>query len=378
LRTIVLEKERTVAAHQTGHNSGVIHSGIYYKPGSLKARLCVPGAAEMVRFCREQNIPHDVCGKLIVATRQQEFEALEELRRRGEANGVPGLETLGPERIKEIEPHATGLRGLLVPVTAITDFALVARRFAELIVERGGVVRTGAEVVGLRRDGTESVIETTVGDFRARYAINCAGLFSDRISRMAGAELGLRIIPFRGEYYELAPESRRLVRGLIYPVPDARFPFLGVHFTKKVAGGVEAGPNAVLAFKREGYSKLAFSATDALTTAGFPGFWKMAGKYWKTSLGEYYRSFYKPAFVRALQTLVPEIKGSDLSGAGSGVRAQAIDRNGKLVDDFRFAHSEGMIHVCNVPSPAATASLAISRAIVDLVQERFDLTPSAV
>jgi L-2-hydroxyglutarate oxidase len=337
----------------------------------------VQGAAEMVRFCREQGIPHDVCGKLIVATRELEFEALEDLHRRGIANGIAGLEALGPERIREIEPHAKGLSGLFVPATGITDFALVARRYAELIVERGGVVRTGAEVVGLKRDGRETVIETVAGSVRGRYAINCAGLFSDRISRMAGADLGLRIIPFRGEYYELAPESRKLVRGLIYPVPDARFPFLGVHFTRKIEGGVEAGPNAVLAFKREGYSKLSFSAGDSFSTAAFPGFWKMAAKYWRTSLGEYYRSFYKPAFVRALRELVPEIEGSDLSGAGSGVRAQAIDRDGRLVDDFRFAHSEGMIHVCNVPSPAATASLAISRAIVDLADERFELAASA-
>ncbi len=377
LRIIVLEKESSVAAHQTGHNSGVIHSGIYYKPGSLKARLCVQGAAEMVRFCRENDIPHNVCGKLIVATREREFPALEELHRRGEANGVPGLEALGPERIREIEPHASGLRGLFVPVTAITDFALVARRYAELIAERGGVVRTGAEVIGLKCTAQETVIETVAGTFSARCAINCAGLFSDRISRLAGVDLGLRIVPFRGEYYELAPASRDLVRGLIYPVPDARFPFLGVHFTKKVAGGVEAGPNAVLAFKREGYSKFSFSAGDALTTAAFPGFWKMARKHWKTSLGEYYRSFYKPAFVRALRELVPEIQASDLSGAGAGVRAQAIERDGTLVDDFRFVQSEGMLHVCNVPSPAATASLAISRAIVDMAQEQFELAGGA-
>ncbi|HEY5164223.1 MAG TPA: L-2-hydroxyglutarate oxidase [Terriglobales bacterium] len=369
IRLAVLEKEDRVAAHQTGHNSGVIHSGLYYRPGSLKAKLCVEGAQAMVRFCREHALPHNICGKVVVATSAAEIPALEELHRRGTANGVPGLETIGPERLREIEPHAAGVRALWVPTTGITDFAAVARKYVELIEAAGGKVLVAAKVVGIRRaEGT--VVETRAGAFQAKTVVNCAGLYSDRIALMAGADPGVRIIPFRGEYYQLAESRRDLVRGLIYPVPDPALPFLGVHFTLRVDGSVEAGPNAVLALRREGYRKTDFSARELASALAFPGFWKMAKRLWRSGAGEYYRSLSKAAFTRALQKLVPEIRKEDLSPGGSGVRAQAVDTNGKLVDDFCFVRSEGMVHVLNVPSPAATASLVIGREIVANTQQR--------
>ncbi|OFV99563.1 MAG: hydroxyglutarate oxidase [Acidobacteria bacterium RIFCSPLOWO2_02_FULL_61_28] len=371
-RILVLEKENRVAAHQTGHNSGVIHSGIYYQPGSLKARTCVEGAAAMVAFCREHSLPHELCGKVVVATREEELPALEELQRRGTANGVPDLTMIGTERLREIEPHSAGIRALHVPVTGITDYVAVAEKYAQLVAERGGEVRTGTRVLNLARRGGEMIVETTKGPFSARSVINCAGLHSDRIARLAGARTDSIIVPFRGEYYEITPERHdpgrhELVRGLIYPVPDPKFPFLGVHFTRRIRGGVEAGPNAVLALRREGYRKTDFSFTDALTTFTYPGFWRMAGKYWRSGLDEFYRSLSKRAFVHALQRLVPEIQETDLRPGGSGVRAQALDRNGKLLDDFHIVRADGVIHVLNVPSPAATASLVIGRTIVDLL-----------
>jgi L-2-hydroxyglutarate oxidase LhgO len=363
LRLAVLDKEDRVAAHQTGHNSGVIHSGLYYKPGSMKARLCVEGARAMVEFCREHDIAHQVCGKVVVATSEAELPALEELHRRGIANGVPGLEIIGPERLRELEPHAAGIRALWVPTTGIVDFAAVARKYAELIERTGGKVITGAAVIGIQRSGG-TVVETRRGAFQAKTVINCAGLYSDKVAMMAGADPGVRIVPFRGEYYELAEERRAWVRGLIYPVPNPALPFLGVHFTRRVNGSVEAGPNAVLALRREGYRKTDISAGEMASALGFPGFWKMAKRQWRTAIGEYYRSFSKAAFTRSLQKLIPEIREQDLTAGGSGVRAQAIDSAGKLVDDFRFVQSAGMVHVLNVPSPAATASLVIGREIV--------------
>ncbi len=364
---LVLEKEDRVAAHQTGHNSGVIHSGIYYKPGSDKARMCVQGSSEMVQFCREHNLPHDICGKLIVATSANELAGLEELYRRGVANGVPGVRKLSGQEIREIEPHAVGLEGILVPGAGITDYSLVCKKMAEIIASRG-TLKLSSRVAGIKREGGKTVIETSSGTYTADYVINCAGLQSDIVSRMAGADLDLRIVPFRGEYYEIAPERASLVRSLIYPVPDPRFPFLGVHFTRKIHGGVEAGPNAVLAFKREGYRRTSLSISDSLDIATFGGFWIMAGKMWKSALGEYYRSWSKGAFLRALQKLLPELRAEDLKPGGSGVRAQAIEKTGRLVNDFRFAQTEGMLHVCNVPSPAATASLVIGREIVRRVE----------
>ena len=361
----ILEKESSVAAHQTSHNSGVIHSGIYYKPGSLKARLCVEGARELVRFCQEHDVPYDICGKVIIATAESEIPSLNELYKRGVGNGLRDLRTLTAEEIRELEPHASGIQGIYVPETGIVDYGKVAHKYAELIRARGGEILLSHEVTGLQRLGSHTIVQMTSGELSAKLVINCAGLQSDRISRMAKAKFDLQIVPFRGEYYELIPARHHYVKGLIYPVPDPRFPFLGVHFTRRIGGGVEAGPNAVLAFKREGYLKSSFNPKDVLEFATFSGFWTMAAKYWKTSVGEYYRSFSKAAFVEALQRLVPDIVSGDIVAGGSGVRAQALDKYGKLVDDFYFVHAEGMIHVCNVPSPAATASLAIGRHIVD-------------
>jgi (S)-2-hydroxyglutarate dehydrogenase len=375
MRTIVVEKEDRVAAHQTGHNSGVIHSGLYYKTGSLKARNCVAGAASMKLFCQENGVPFEECGKLVVATTAEEVPRLEALHERGIANGVPGLRMLQPEEFREIEPHCAGLRALQVPSTGIVDYTAVAQKYAELIRNAGGEIVLGAKVTGLRGDDRGNIIETTAGTFRSRYVINCAGLYSDTVTRMAGVETNLEIIPFRGEYYEIRPERRSLIRNLIYPVPDPRFPFLGVHFTRRVNGSVEAGPNALLASRREGYRGAPPNLDEAMATLRFVGFRKMAKKYWQKGLAEQYRAWVKSAFTRELQKMVPELQESDLAPGGCGVRAQAVDRNGSLVDDFHFVHSGSMIHVCNVPSPAATASLEIGKAIVAMMADRFSLTP---
>jgi L-2-hydroxyglutarate oxidase LhgO len=367
-RIAVVEKESKIASHQTGHNSGVIHSGIYYKPGSLKAKNCVAGAAAMVEFCREHNIPFDICGKVVVATSESELPGLQELMRRGTANGVPGMAMIGKERLRELEPHCAGLAALHVPGTGITDYAAVARKYADLIERGGGQILTQCEVRGIKRNSQSIVVETERGTIQAGLAVNCGGLHSDRIMRLAGDTQGLKIVPFRGEYYEIVHDRRKLVRSLIYPVADPRFPFLGVHFTHRITGGIEAGPNAVLALKREGYRKTDFNVKDALETATFPGFWRMAAKYWWSGFGEYYRSLNKGAFTRALQKLVPEIQAPDLEPAGSGVRAQAVDARGALLDDFCIVRSDRMVHVCNVPSPAATASLVIGKQIIDTLR----------
>jgi L-2-hydroxyglutarate oxidase len=371
-RLLVLEKEDRVARHQSGHNSGVIHSGVYYKPGSLKARLCVAGAAAMVEFCREHGIPHQVCGEVIVATQEEEIPRLEQLRLRGEANGLTGLRLIGPEELREIEPHAAGLKALLVPSTGVTDYALVCAKYAELIATDGAVL-TSAAATGIKRSASEIVVETPRGAFAADALINCAGLYSDRISRMAGDDPGVMIVPFRGEYYDLAPESASLVRALIYPVPDPRFPFLGVHFTRRITGKVDAGPNAVLALAREGYRHTDIDLGDLTSALAFPGFWRMARQHWRNGLGEWHRSLSKAAFVKALQRLLPEIGEKDLVPGGSGVRAQALKPDGALVDDFQFVPSGKILHVLNVPSPAATASLTIGKAIVDMAGRNFGL-----
>ena len=373
LRLLLLEKEHRVGRHQSGHNSGVIHSGVYYKPGSLKAKLCVTGAAAMVDFCREHGIPHQVCGKVIVATHEEEFPRLEELRRRGAANGLTGLQSIGPEELREIEPNASGLRALVVPATGITDYAAVCDKYAEIITARGETILTSTEVTGIKRYGDEITVETSRGAFSGKSLINCAGLFSDRISRMAGDDPQVMIVPFRGEYYDLIPERSSLVRSLIYPVPDPRFPFLGVHFTRRISGSVDAGPNAVLAFRREGYKRTDFNLRDLGSSLIFPGFWRMAAKNWRSGLDEFHHSFSKPAFVRALQRLVPEVGDEDLVPGGSGVRAQALTREGALVDDFQFVPSGRMLHVLNVPSPAATASLLIGRTIVSTAADGLGL-----
>ncbi|MFZ0816875.1 MAG: L-2-hydroxyglutarate oxidase [Candidatus Sulfotelmatobacter sp.] len=377
LSLLLLEKEDGVGRHQSSHNSGVIHSGVYYKPGSLKAKLCVTGAAAMVEFCREHGIPHQVCGKVIVATREDELPGLEELRRRGEANGLTGLRLIGADELREIEPHASGLRALIVPSTGITDYGAVCARYAKLISAQGGSIATSTAVTGLRRGTAEIVVETKRGTFSTSFLINCAGLFSDRVARMAGDDPQVMIVPFRGEYYDLTPERASLVSNLIYPVPDPRFPFLGVHFTRRISGSVDAGPNAVFAFRREGYRRTDFNLRDLAAALAFPGFRRMAAKNWRSGLDEFHRSFSKPAFVRALQRLVPEVRAQDLVPGGSGVRAQAVTRDGALVDDFKFVPSEKMLHVLNVPSPAATASLVIGKTIVETAEKYFGLAMTA-
>jgi L-2-hydroxyglutarate oxidase LhgO len=372
-KVVVLDKESEVAAHQTGHNSGVIHSGLYYRPGSLKARLCVEGSAAMVRFCREHGIPHEVCGKIVVATGEHEIPALHELLRRGRENGLSGLRELDAGQIREIEPHASGVRGIHIPSTGITDFRQVAVKYAELFTQAGGEVLLGYAVARIVHRTDAVVLESASGTVTTRFAVNCAGLQSDLIARLAGADLGMRIVPFRGEFYDVVPSKHHLLKGLIYPVADPRYPFLGVHLTRHVGGGMHAGPNAVLSFKREGYHRTSFNLGETFSTALFPGFWKMAGLYWKTGAAEFYRSWSKRAFVRATQKLMPELNEEDLEPGGSGVRAQALDKSGRLLDDFYFAYRGRILHVGNVPSPAATASLVIGREIVSKLLENADL-----
>jgi L-2-hydroxyglutarate oxidase len=365
LSLLVLEAEDRLAAHQTGNNSGVIHSGLYYKPGSLKARYCVEGREAMYQFCRANGIAHDRCGKIVVAACEEHLPALQELERRGRANGLQGLRSLRAEELREYEPHVAGIAGLHVPETGIVDYSQVTRTLGDLVVAAGGVVRLNSRLLACRRSSAELILETTQGAVSCRFLINCGGLQSDRVAALCGVQPGVRIVPFRGEYYELTPERRHLVRNLIYPVPDPHFPFLGVHFTRMIHGGIEAGPNAVLALKREGYGWTSFSLRDVLNMAGYGGFWRMVSRYWKTGLGELHRSLSKPAFLRALQELLPELRASDIHPAGAGVRAQALTPTGALVDDFHIVAAERMVHVLNAPSPAATASLRIARGIVD-------------
>ena len=372
-KVIVLEAEDHLAAHQTGNNSGVIHSGIYYKPGSLKAVNCVEGRIKMYEFCQRHEINHDNCGKVIVATHEKELPALDRLYDRGVANGLTGLRRLTPEELKEIEPHAAGIAAVSVPQTGIVDYVAVCEAYAKIIQENGGEIKTGARVTGFEKSNNEFVLSTSAGEVRAKNLINCAGLQSDRVARLCGVEPNLQIIPFRGEYYELVPEKKDLVRNLIYPVPDPRFPFLGVHFTRMVNGGVEAGPNAVLAFKREGYKMSSISLRDIGTYLFYSGFWRMAWKYWQTSLGEYYRSFSKAAFVKALQRLLPDLQEADVHRSGAGVRAQALDPKGNLLDDFAIREADKQIHVLNAPSPAATASISIGESIAKKAEKNFSL-----
>ncbi len=369
----VVEAEDRLATHQTGRNSGVIHSGLYYKPGSLKAQLCVSGREALYRFCAEHDVPHERCGKVVVAVRPEEMQHLQDLESRGRANGLTSIRRLSGPEIRDLEPHAWGVAGLHVPDTGIVDYVRVAEAYAEEVRRHGGVIHTGARVRHVSRYHGELTVETTWDAVRTRYLVNCAGLQADRVARMCGVHPGLRIVPFRGEYYELTAERRELVRNLIYPVPDPQFPFLGVHFTRMIDGGVEAGPNAVLAFKREGYERWSFSTRDLLETMTYRGFWPMAGRYWRMGLGEFYRSFSKRAFVRALQALVPEIRAEDLEPAAAGVRAQAVEPDGRLVDDFRILEAERMVHVLNAPSPAATASITIGRYIADVAAKSFAL-----
>jgi (S)-2-hydroxyglutarate dehydrogenase len=378
IKLLILEKEAELAHHQTGNNSGVIHSGLYYRPGSLKARLCVSGRKELMAFCDSNSVPYEICGKVVVATSQAELPRLDELRRRGEANGLKGLEIIGPERLKEIEPHAIGIKGLFVPETGIVDYRKVAAAYADKVRDANGDVRLSQRVVGILDRGEEIVLQTSGGDYRTKYLINCCGLQSDIVAQMMGGaksrnEEEHRIIPFRGEYYKIARAREHLVKNLIYPVPDPTFPFLGVHFTRMARGGVEAGPNAVFAYAREGYRHSDINLGDLWRTLSFKGFWAITAKYWQTGFGELYRSLSKRAFVRALQKLLPEIQQSDLVPGGAGVRAQAVSASGALVDDFIIKQSHRAIHVLNAPSPGATASLAIGQQICGMAQKNFDL-----
>jgi L-2-hydroxyglutarate oxidase LhgO len=362
-RVFVLEKEKELAAHQTGHNSGVIHAGLYYKPGSLKATLCSRGRTRLERFCEEHALPFERCGKVVLATSEAEVPRLDELERRGRANGLTGVRRISTGELREREPHTQGVAALLVPETGIVDYGAVAAAYARELERRGGQVRTGARVTAIARRPRSVVVESTAGEVETRALVACAGLQSDRIARMAGVALDVAIVPFRGEYWMLAAERRCLVRHLVYPVPDPRFPFLGVHFTRRIGGAVEAGPNAVLAMAREGYSRSSFDTGDAIGIAGWPGFWRMAGRHWRTALAEQARSLSRAAFARACARLVPEVRAQDLAPGGAGVRAQAVRRDGALLDDFAIAEAERMVHVINAPSPAATASLAIGEEI---------------
>ncbi len=368
-KIVLLEKEDDIAQHQTGHNSGVIHAGIYYAPGSAKASFCYAGSKMLRRFCDERGIPYETCGKVIVAVDDDEVPRLMDLHERGRMNGVAGVEVIGPERLREIEPHAAGIRAVHSPETGIVDYAAVARAFAHELTGNGGEVLTRAQVIGLDADREGVRIRTSLGEVTASLLINCAGLYADRLALDMGIEPGLRIVPFRGEFFSLTPESSRLVNGLVYPVPDPRLPFLGVHFTKRIDGTVEAGPNAVLAFAREGYRSLDVDAVELWETLRYGGFWRMARTHWRSGVREQYRSAVKGRLAKSLQTLVPEVRKDDLVNRSAGVRAQAVDVKGRLVQDFAIVQGPKSIHVLNAPSPAATASLAIGSRIVDLAQE---------
>ena len=371
-RTVtILEKEREVAQHQTGHNSGVLHSGIYYRPGSLRAANCREGKLAMEQFCQKENIPFDRCGKVIVAVTESEIPQLERIFERGLANDVQ-CERIGPERLKEIEPHVVGVQAIHVPEAGIVDYRQVAERLAERIKAAGGELKTSAKVTGLFRHENRMVVQNGAGEIQAKLVVNCGGLHSDRLAWLSGTHPEAQIVPFRGEYFELKPSAHHLCRGLIYPVPDPAFPFLGVHFTRMIHGGVECGPNAVFALAREGYYKSSFNLFDTLESLTYPGFLRLAWKHWRAGLSEIHRSFSKAAFVTALQRLVPEVRADQLIPAPAGVRAQALTRDGNLVDDFLILENDLVVNVCNAPSPAATASLNIGKLIVDKLAPRFD------
>lgn len=366
----VLEKEPEVGRHQTGHNSGVLHSGIYYKPGSLRAKNCRAGKQAMEEFCRREGIPFDLCGKVIVAIDESELPALERIYDRGQQNGV-NCTIIDRPRLLEIEPHVAGIKAIHVPEAGIVDYKQVCQRFGEILKERGGTLKTGARVTGFEQKNGRVIVKSTTGDVDAAYVVTCTGLQSDRTARLSGQPFKEKVVPFRGEYFDVLPEAHHLVKGLIYPVPDTRFPFLGVHFTRTIHGGLDCGPNAVLAFKREGYRKLDINLFDLFESLTYIGFLRMAAKFWRTGLGEMWRSFSKAAFVRALQRLVPEIRSEHLVPAPAGVRAQALGRDGTLVDDFLILESERIVNVCNAPSPAATASLNVGKLVVEKLATRF-------
>lgn len=360
---LILEKENGIALHQTGHNSGVIHSGIYYKPGSFKARNCTHGYKLLIDFCKRENVPFEICGKVIVAANESELRGLDMIYERGIANGLDKIRKIDKDELKEFEPHAKGVKAIYVPYTGIIDFKIAAAKYAELIKNKGGQIKLNEKVTSVKDKQNKLEITAQNGSFTTKVFINCCGLYSDEIAKLSGDSLNSRIIPFRGEYYKLKPGKRYLVKNLIYPVPDPEFPFLGVHFTRMTNGEVEAGPNAVLSFKKEGYKKTSFNLGDTAKTFSWGGFYKVTARHFKTGMGEFYRSFRKKAFVQALQKLIPEITEDDLARGGSGVRAQAVDKNGNLIDDFLISEKGKIINVLNAPSPAATSSLAIGEEI---------------
>jgi L-2-hydroxyglutarate oxidase len=372
LKVLVIEKENEVARHQTGNNSGVIHSGLYYKPGSLKAKNCLRGYTLLVEFCTRHGVPFELCGKIIVATEQNELPILNNLFTRGQENGLQNLKKLTAEELKEYEPHVAGLAGIHVPQTGIVDFKKVAEKYAEVIITSGGEIKLGEKVTAIRQEGDHSVVVTDKSSYTTKLVVNCAGLYSDKIARLTSENVNVKIVPFRGEYFKVKKDREYLVKNLIYPVPDPNFPFLGVHFTRMAKGGVEAGPNAVLAFKREGYKKTDINLAELSETLAWPGFRKVVAKYWRTGLGEMYRSFSKAAFTKALQKMLPEIQEEDLVEGGAGVRAQACDKTGGLVDDFMILEEKLAINVCNAPSPAATSSLSIGETVAGIVLKRFE------
>jgi len=375
IRIAVLEKENRLASHQTGHNSGVIHSGLYYKPGSNKAKTCAKGRKELIAFAKKYRIPYKICGKIIVATEEKELSNLETIFHNGKENNIEGIEKIGPDEIKQIEPFCSGIAGIRVPCTGIIDFTRVANKLAELIEKKGqgNKVLTLHKVTGFDKHDFYTKVATNKGHFAAKYIINCAGLQSDRIARMDVVETRMRIVPFRGDYYELTEEATEKVKGLIYPVPDPDFPFLGVHFTRMIDGKVECGPNAVFSFKREGYGKTDFSLKDSWDALTYPGLWKMFLKHWKYGLGEYKRAFSKKLFLQQLHRLIPSLDAGDIRPGKAGVRAQALGPNGELIDDFRIERQKNSIHVLNAPSPAATASLAIGNYVNQIATEYFKL-----
>jgi L-2-hydroxyglutarate oxidase len=373
LRILLIEAEDSLARHQTGNNSGVIHSGLYYKPGSLKALNCTRGREMLYEFCQTHSIPFDKCGKIVVATDESEIPALRMLEEKGIANGLVGIKRLIKDEIKEYEPYANGIEALYVPQTGIVDYVAVTNKYARLIMKNGGEIKLNAKASSIKVNCSEILVITEDDEFKTKYLVNCAGLFSDKVARMSGINPDVKIIPFRGEYYELKKEKQHLVKNLIYPVPDPQFPFLGVHFTRMIHGGVEAGPNAVLAFKRTGYKKTDIDLSQIAEMIFYSGFWKMAKKHYRMGIEEFRRSFSKKLFVKSLQKLIPDLTEDDIVPGGSGVRAQALDRDGKLLDDFRIIQTDKMIHVLNAPSPAATASLSIGDTISDMIIKNFKL-----
>lgn len=370
---LVLEKEYKVAGHQTGKNSGVIHSGIYYQPGSYKAKNCINGRHQLVEFCQENDVAIDICGKVIVATEDEELERLDTIYKRGLENEIEGIAKIDAQELAEIEPHVHGVAAIKVPCAGIVDYAGMCRRLHEKIESRGGSICFEEEVTGIKTETDCIVISTKKNSFVSKYLVNCAGLYCDRVAKSAGVKSPIQIVPFKGEYYELKPEAEYLVNHLIYPLPHKDFPFLGVHFTRMALGGIECGPNAVPVFKREGYSKLSFDMDEAIEMVNFPGFWKLSFNHWRMGLDEYHRSLSKSAFVKGLQKLIPSVQKEHLKVAPSGVRAMALKPNGEILDDFYFEVMDRQIHVLNAPSPAATAALAIGDEIVNKVKETFIL-----